>query len=61
MPTLHVSRDLSTLEAEGRIHDLTTPELTLDREFSLEIPERETFAEDGDKYTIVAHLSLIHI
>ena len=50
-----VSRDFGTLEAEGRIHDLTTPELTLDRKFSLEIPERDTFVEDGDKYTIVAY------
>ena len=50
-----VSRDFGTLEAEGRTHDLTTPELTLDRKFSLEIPERDTFVEDGDKYTIVAY------
>ena len=50
-----VSRDLEALTTGPEEHDLTKPELTLDRTFHLEIPDREGFEVNETPFDIVSY------
>ena len=50
-----VSKDLEALQKGHQEHDLSKPELTLDRDFNLEIPDREKFEVNESNFDCVAY------